>query len=412
MDRRHFRDWARARRTPFVLLGILLLFAGVDLLLNKPKGEYLELLSVPLLAAGALVLLYVLWPEEGAAPLAVAGPPPRPTIASALTRRLTLNGRLQPFLPVLGLVLIASDLVFNVVLAATPGYGTQDTIVLMAGFFLVAYRFIPAKFGSERDFLFVFLLVLNLILTLPLVLFRVANADFNASVDVYSSAFLAPQTAWTMRLFGIDASVGTCSQLGLLPAQCALIRASPGLAFTTRSGVQVALFITTSCSGIYSFGLFTSAFAAYVTTEYRRVSARVFVFLVVGVLASYVANILRMTVIGLVGYYAATPQDTLQGMLAAHSNAGWLIFLAWVSLFWVLMFLFLKPEKDPDAVVPTAPAPKKIRVECAVCGQILKVDIPATRCTCGRFYHRACLAGAGACPHCRTPYVERAEAAV
>src|SRR3972149_10598241 len=86
-----FRAWARERRPPFVVLGLILVVAGVDLLLNPPKGALIELFSIPLLAAGGLILATVLWPEEAGAPA-----PPRATLASRLVHRLPLPGRLLP----------------------------------------------------------------------------------------------------------------------------------------------------------------------------------------------------------------------------------------------------------------------------------------------------------------------------
>ena len=394
-----FRAWARERRTPFVVLGLILVVAGVDLLLNPPKGAFIELLSLPLLAAGGLILATVLWPEEAVAPALAPT-----TLASRLVHRLTLRGRLLPYLPLLGLLLIAVDVAYNALLVGTASYGTQDTIVLITGLFLMAHRFVPARFAAERDFLFVFLLVLNLILTAPILLFRLANLDFNRSVDAYSWALLAPETSATLNLFGVRSWVAGCDAFrGLVAVDCASVGAAPGLSFTTSSGSPVVLFITTACSGIYSFGIFTSAFAAYVCTDYNRLNRRVGAFLVLGILASYVANILRMVAIALVGYYSATPGDTLQNMLTAHSNFGWIIFLAWISLFWLLMFRFLKPASERKAETPPA-KPKPRGTRCVLCGDVLTVAIPGTRCACGRFYHEPCLAAAGACPACNAPY--------
>ena len=316
----------------------------------------------------------------------------------------------MPFLPVVGILLIALDVGFNAFLAATPGLGTQDILLLMLAAFLVAFRLVPERYVVGRDTVFVFLLMLNLILNVPILLFRAANLDFNASVDAYSWALLAPQTSATLNLFGVGSWVGSCPQIAQALNQNFLCTGvgSPGIVFTPAHGIEpVALFITTACSGIYSFGLFTSIFTAYVTTEYTRLTRRVVLFLMLGAIASYVANVLRMTVIGLVGYYGESPQESIQNMLLAHSQAGLLIFLGWASLFMAVMFKFLKPpaeETDLVAFKPVAVEERPRGTRCAICGDAMSLAIRGTRCSCGRFYHEPCLVTAGACPECRTPY--------
>src|SRR5205807_7419955 len=113
---------------------------------------------------------------------------------------------------------------------------------------------------------------------------------------------------------------------------------------------QVTVVITTACSGIYSFAIFASAFLAFVLTEYNRLTRRIWLLLALGLISSYVANVLRMVVIVLVGYYADSGQADLQDMLIAHSYAGWIIFLAWIALFWGAAFKFL-PEARPSFTV-------------------------------------------------------------
>ena len=413
MDLSRLRAWAQGHRTLLTLASAFLLFIGVELILFTPKGTDLEWFGLPFLAAGGFLLAYLYLPRREEAP-APAGPP---KLATKLLHRLTWGGRLMPWLPGVGILLIALDVGFNAFLAATPGLGTQDILLLMLGAFLIAFRLVPERYAVGRDTVFVFLLVLNLILNVPILLFRAANADFNASVDAYAWALLAPQTSASLNLFGVGSWVGSCPEIARALGQnfqCTGI-GSPGIVFTPLHGAEpVALFITTACSGIYSFGLFTSIFTAYVTTEYTKLTRRVVLFLVLGAVASYVANILRMTVIGLVGYYGSNPQESIQNMLLAHSNAGLLIFLGWVSLFMAVMFKFLKPpveEIDTTTAKPATVEERPRGTRCALCGDAMTLAIKGTRCTCGRFYHEPCLANAGACPECRTPYARPAETA-
>jgi exosortase/archaeosortase family protein len=129
-------------------------------------------------------------------------------------------------------------------------------------------------------------------------------------------------------------------------------------------------------------------------------------FLALGLLAAYVANILRMVVIVLVGYYTDTTATDLQNMLVAHSYAGWLIFLAWMALFWGLLLRFLPLEKKAAQKEESGSTPAKERVTeprrstCAICGDVLTPAISATRCRCGAYVHQPCLKTTMRCPMC------------
>src|SRR5438093_1113044 len=127
---------------------------------------------------------------------------------------------------------------------------------------------------------------------LPFLIAPAYYADFEHSVDVYSWVVLAPETSAILQLIGVPNTV-----------HAVVGSSAPGLTFTPqRLPLQVTVVISTACSGIYSFGIFASAFAAFALTEYRRLSHRVWITLALGLGASYLANVLRMVVIVLVGY--------------------------------------------------------------------------------------------------------------
>jgi exosortase/archaeosortase family protein len=289
----------------------------------------------------------------------------------------------------LGAAIIVADLAYNAVLSATPALLTEDTIVLAAAISLVSYGFIPLRFARERDFVLLFFIVLNSILVLPLIVARAVFANFEQSVDLYSWVALAPQTGAVLNLLGVGNSVHSVSG-----------STAPGITFQPRHlSIQVTVVITTACSGIYSFGIFASAFVAFVLTEYKSVSRRVWLLLGLGFLTAYVANVLRMVAIVLVGYYTDTPATDLQNMLIAHSYAGWLIFLGWIALFWGIIL----------KLVPTghlAPALEQIGTDrpgssgCRICGGSFSPAVPATRCACGVFYHIRCISEIGRCGAC------------
>ncbi len=302
------------RATTFIAL--ITTFAGVGLLLDRPKGSILEWLGIPFLIVGGAVFAWAVWPT-GQVLVQSA-----PNLANRLLRWVTWDGRLVKLFPAIGVAIVIADLSFNMLLSATPALLTEDIIVLLAAFVLMAYGFVPPRFARERDFVLMFFIALNAILVAPLLVARAYYADFERSVDLYSWAALAPETGAVLSVLGVQNSVHA------VPGATA-----PGLTFTPRNlAVQVTIIITTSCSGIYSFGIFASAFAAFVLT---------------------------------------------------------------------VAFKLMPLERGADS----AAAPSEVRVthaepRCGICSESLTPVIPATRCTCGSYYHRNCLATARQCPSC------------
>jgi len=367
-------------RRATILLSLLTTFAGVALIIDRPKGTVLEWLAVPLLAIGGALFTYVVRPRKA------ADADHQNSLAGRLVRLVTLRGRLVPVFPALGIGMILADFAYNLLVSATPALQTEDTIVLLAAATLCAYGFVPARFAKERDFGLIFVLALNGILVLPLLAARVYYADFERSVDVYSWVALAPQTSEILSLLGVANT--------LHPV---VGSTAPGLTFSPRNFVgPVTIVITTACSGIYSFGIFASAFVAFVLTEYEKPSPRVWAMLGFGLLTSYAANVFRMVVIVLVGYYTDTAQTDLQNMIVAHSYAGWAIFLTWIAAFWTILLKFFGPESIPATRVEYAIT----RNSCRICDRDLTPAILATRCECGASYHQTCLRSAGSCPRC------------
>src|SRR3989449_3364611 len=376
-----------------VLAVFLLIFAGVALLLNPTHLPYSEVLGIPFFVAG-LALFALLFRRMPGAP----APQERRTLASMFLDSATPHGKLLRWFPAFAIVLIALDLTYNQLVFGRISVGTEDTLLLLLAAALLASPFVPVRFGRERDFLLMFMAALLLALVVPLLLLRLYYRDFEASVDAYSWAALAPQTAAVLNLLGVPANVHPW-----------VGSTAPALDFTTKSGAVLTVVITTACSGIYSFGIFASAFVAFVLTEFERFQPKALALLGLGFLTSYVANILRMVLIILFGVYSDTPQDSVSNLMVAHSNLGWLIFLGWIALFWGLVFRFVvrpsAPEEKGAAPAAKGPVLKKRGVLCGICEDALTPALPGYRCECGRFYHVACAATVEECPRCHRPMI-------
>ena len=237
----------RHRRMALLGAGLLVL-AGIDLVLFPPKGVVLEWLALPFLGAG-LTLLAVA--AKRSAPEPDDEPP---TLATRLIRRLTLNGRLVRWLPTFGIAIVLADLAYNAFLSVSPELGTEDTFTLLFGAALIAYPYVPATYRRERDFVFTALLFLLVVFVVPLLIARAFSGNWEYSVDLYSWAALAYQVAAVVGAFGVPATVHA------VPGSTA-----PGLTVPTNAGIEITLVITTACSGLYSFGLFTRRFRRFGT---------------------------------------------------------------------------------------------------------------------------------------------------
>lgn len=376
--------YAERHHSKVGLIALLATFGAVALVLDRPKGAVEMWFALPLFASGAALFAWVLWPSSH---LAEAK---EPTLATGLVRLLTLQGRLTKAFPVAGAAVIAGDLAYNLFVSATPAFLTEDVVVLLLGSVLIGYGFVPKAYAREREFVLVFLLALNAILVVPLLVARAYLHDFDTSVDLYSWSALAPETGALLSLLGVENVIHS------VPAVTA-----PAITFTPQHmGVRVTVLITTACSGIYSFGIFAAGFFAFVLTETIRPSRGMWVFLAFGLGGAYLANILRMVVIVLVGYYTDTTQTDLQNMLVAHSYAGWVIFLCWVALFWGILFRFY-PKRSEDK--GNLAAPRTHGVLCGICGRALMPSLSGYRCACGRFYHTSCAVALEKCPMCHRP---------
>ena len=188
MDLERWLRIATRHRTILVLLALLSTFAGADLLLNRPKGPGTQGLAVSLVACGAALFAWTVWPR-GVTPTGT-----RASLAARFLNLATLHGRLIPYFPILGIAIVVADLVYNTALSASPTLLTEDTIVLLGAGALISYGFVPNRFVKERDFVLVFFIMLNAVLVVPLLIARAFYADFERSVDVYSWVALAPET--------------------------------------------------------------------------------------------------------------------------------------------------------------------------------------------------------------------------
>lgn len=91
--------------------------------------------------------------------------------------------------------------------------------------------------------------------------------------------------------------------------------------------------ISYPCSGIESMTVFLSAVIAYFIAIKGKNIKRMFICTVVGIIALYFMNILRILLIILVGYHFGK-----EAMFFTHNNLGWIMFVIGMGVFWYLVF--------------------------------------------------------------------------
>jgi archaeosortase C (PEF-CTERM variant) len=362
------------------IIGLIVLFGGLNLtiLLSHLSRFY----GIAMVFAGICILL---WASRGAerdhSPV-----PKRPkNLASDIIHLLTFNGKFRDAIPIAGIGVLTMVATYNLLVSRSPYLGSNDFVAIFLGAVLISYNLVPKKYSVERDFALLFSILLFVFLVIPTTVLQFTSTgdDTNSPITYY---LLAKPTAILSGLLGVSViSPSIHPVTGLLAYNM--------MEITGPEGFPIPLSISLSCSGLYSVAIFVSAFIAFVAVEYRKFDGKVAILLGLGILLAWIANIIRMTIIVLVGYYKGAA-----AMVWTHNNIGELIFMAWVALFWWFMFRYFGVLDSGEEKIAR---PRKRNGKCAVCGQPLSPTIPSTRCECGAISHSSCILTEGMrCPSC------------
>ena len=348
-------------RNPRFLIGLLLILGGFDIgmwwtKLPRLLGIIIMLIGIALVWAGlnaqkkARSSKKIVTEKDRVKSTA-------PRLSHRLIHKLTVNGRLLPYLWIIGIIIIVADLFLNFYIQKSE-IGGNDLIVIFFGITTIFYNppewmaighykanWIKNKFPHEMDFVVVFFGLLILILVIPMYL----NALFTGTTQGSQSNGLNFDDNIVYILLTAPLS-GILSVLGI-----ANTASGPFLSFEMADGGTGSIGIAATCAGIYSFGIFLSAFIAFVFSEYSQFTRRIGVLLVVGSALTYLANLLRMTLIVLAGYYNGIGNIDNPApftLLWTHEYAGEIIFISWVAIFWWVAFRYLasEPKKKSKSV--------------------------------------------------------------
>lgn len=310
-----------------LLLSLLVTFEGLSIALLASKVPWYFGAVLALVAGAQLVWLLQTRPDAL---------PATHTMASQFLDRVTGGGALTRWFPFIGVAIAVGDIATNSLLF-NARLGSNDWVVLTAAAMWVAYSYIPASYARERDFAFVFLNSLVLILVVPVTTYNLATGS--AGED---SATLGETRAVELLL--------TQPLVNLLNVLGYWAQADGGmLKYKVASGGIEQVSIAQGCSGIYSTAIFVAAFMGFIATEYQRFDRTVGLLLLLGIITAYLANLLRMAIIIIAGHHWGG-----EALAWAHANVGWLIFLLWIGIFWSLLFKYLV-DLPPDLLAHAAP---------------------------------------------------------
>ena len=105
-----------------------------------------------------------------------------------------------------------------------------------------------------------------------------------------------------------------------------------------EKGVVSQVEVSETCSGYFSVAIFIAGFFSYIFHEYRILNIEVFLFLLLGLLGTYISNLIRMSVIISIGHLYGN-----EALLWSHENLGFILFTLWVFIFWSFILKYL-PE--------------------------------------------------------------------
>lgn len=96
------------------------------------------------------------------------------------------------------------------------------------------------------------------------------------------------------------------------------------------SETKFRVFIGAFCSGVTSMAVFIAAFIA-MSYDLKVSHARKMFLFAIGIIGTFLANVIRVVVLFLVGYYYGS-----DALLTVHTHLGWIIFFIWITIFWMI----------------------------------------------------------------------------
>jgi exosortase len=115
--------------------------------------------------------------------------------------------------------------------------------------------------------------------------------------------------------------------------------------FTTRNMELMQIPIVFDCTGVESMGAYLLTTGIIFYYFKKMPSNRKILFLILGIVGTYLANILRVVAICMSGYYYGYGGTTQ----LAHVHLGWIIFAIWMFVYWTAFFISYRKFENASA---------------------------------------------------------------
>jgi exosortase/archaeosortase family protein len=106
------------------------------------------------------------------------------------------------------------------------------------------------------------------------------------------------------------------------------------ISFISQTGSPIYLSIVSDCTGVWSMGTFTVAVIVVLSSFPNSFTKRSIGLIAIGYIGTFCANITRIILIALSGYFFG-PVGLIEQM---HVHIGWICFSLWMIIFWYYYF--------------------------------------------------------------------------
>jgi exosortase/archaeosortase family protein len=323
-----------------ILKGEWLLLLGSTLvagaLYNHYMGHSALLIELIMVAAGCALAIY------SARLLAVPEDENAHGLLVDILSRFMSKDRCRTVIPMLGFLLLFFWSTWKIVVNGATDLQMEDFIVTLLGMSLVVYYSGPSAFAEVKDFVVLYLMFLTIVFVVIWRTYYIVTGESHYEITAYAEHYFVTLPVVTL--------------LDLLGFHVTAVLELDGIGLANiieyvYDGRLLRLGIGVGCSGLYSAGLFFSAFLAFVLTRYRRLDANIGIGLGIGLLVTWASNIIRMTITIMTGIAYGHP-----ALAFVHSYIGILIFIACITVFWLLIVRWLdkKEKMGPGQETPSA----------------------------------------------------------
>ncbi len=308
----------RFQREWFLLIGSLFVAAA---LYGHYMGHSVLSVEIAMLAVGVGMALYA------ARAISASKVEISDGLVFRIVSRLVKRENTAMVISASGFALLFAWSAWKILFVKATDLHLEDFVVTLFGISLVLYNTAPTKLHSVQDFAVFYLFFLTIVFVVIWRAYSLTSGDSYVKITAYSEYYIvtAPVTGI---LNGLGFQVHSSLNLG-----------GPGLSNIIEyehDGAILKLGIGTGCSGLYSAGLFFSAFLAFILVRYQKVDRPAGVALVIGFAVTWLSNIIRMIVTIATGIAWGHP-----ALAFVHSYIGILVFVLFITIFWLLIVRWL-----------------------------------------------------------------------